>query len=42
MFERLLALYKAGKIDEVSLDIAVNKRWITEEEKQQIINSYVN
>lgn len=38
MFERLLALYKQGKIDDVSLDIAVNKRWITEEQKAIIIN----
>ncbi|MDF2609037.1 MAG: hypothetical protein K0R92_511 [Lachnospiraceae bacterium] len=39
MFVRLLALFKEGKIDEVSLDTAVYKRWITEEEKNQIIVS---
>lgn len=33
----LKKLYDDGEIDNISLDVAVNKRWITEEEKQQII-----
>jgi len=39
MKERLSELYKDGIIDDVSLGIAVNKRWISEEEKASIIAS---
>lgn len=39
MVERLIELYADGKVNEIDLDIAVKKRWINEEEKQQIIKS---
>lgn len=35
----LMKLYQEGKIDEANLDIAVNKRWISSEEKELIIKS---
>ena len=38
MFERLKYLYSVGKIKEVHLDNAVSKGWITEEEKQEILD----
>lgn len=38
MFDRLMRLYKAGKLSEESLRNAINRNWITEEEYQQIIN----
>ena len=41
MFERLLFLFNQGRLDEEQLQIAVNKTWITEEEKQEIIASKV-
>jgi len=37
MFERLKRLYKAGRIGEAELDQAVEKGWITEEQKQEIM-----
>ena len=37
MFERLKRLYNEGKIDEAGLDAAVEKGWITEEEKIRIM-----
>lgn len=37
MFERLKRLYNEGKIDEAGLQVAVEKGWITAEEKAQII-----
>ena len=39
MYERLLALYLSGRIDEVALSTAVAKNWITEEQREQIIAS---
>lgn len=39
MFERLKRLYKEGKITVEDLDAAVEKGWITEEEKEIIISS---
>jgi hypothetical protein len=39
MYEYLLDLFLNGRIDEINLDIAVKKRWITEIEKQQLIQS---
>lgn len=38
MFERLKRLYNEGRIDEAGLENAVKKGWITEEEKQLIID----
>lgn len=38
MFERLRRLYREGKIDEAGLESAVEKGWITEEQKNQIIS----
>lgn len=38
MFERLKFLYEQGKLNETALDSAVNKNWITEEQKQEIIS----
>lgn len=37
MFERLKRLYNEGKIDEAGLQSAVEKGWITAEQKQQIM-----
>ena len=37
MFERLKRLYNEGKIDEAGLESAVEKGWITEEQKIQIM-----
>ena len=39
MFERLKALYSQGKLTAAQLDVAVSKGWITEEQKQEIINN---
>jgi hypothetical protein len=39
MFIRLKLLYKKGKLTEELLEVAVSKSWITEEEKQEIIDS---
>lgn len=41
MFETLLRLYKEGRLPETGLNNAVIKGWITEEQKQEIINSKV-
>ena len=38
MFERLKRLYSEGKIDESGLQAAVDKGWITAEQKQEIMN----
>lgn len=38
MFERLRRLYREGKIDESGLESAVEKGWITEEQKNQIMS----
>lgn len=39
MFERLKVLYEQGLINEVGLIKAVEKNWITEEQKQQILSA---
>ncbi|MCT4686345.1 XkdX family protein [Vallitalea sp.] len=39
MFERLKVLYEQGAINEVGLSKAVIKKWITEEQKQQIVTA---
>jgi len=40
MFERLKYLYRiARKLTEKHLEVAVSKTWITEEEKQKIIDN---
>ncbi|MDT8719707.1 XkdX family protein [Clostridium sp. 19966] len=39
MFETLKRLYLEGKLTDEKLSNAVIKSWITEEEKQQIINA---
>lgn len=41
MFETLKRLYLEGRLNEVGLSNAVTKGWITEEQKQEIINSKV-
>lgn len=38
MFERLKYLYEQNKINDTGLDNAVNKGWITAEQKNLIIN----
>jgi len=37
MFEMLLSLYKQGRLPEVGLDRAIEKGWITEEQKMIIM-----
>lgn len=37
MYNNLLRLYKLGKLSEIALTNAVNRGWITEEQKQEII-----
>lgn len=37
MFERLNYLYKAGKLSDLQLDVAVSKGWITGNQKQEIL-----
>jgi len=37
MFEYLKELYQEGRISEAGLDNAVSKGWITEEQKQEIV-----
>lgn len=39
MFETLLRLYKSGKLSNEQLENAVYKNWITEEQRDIIINS---
>jgi hypothetical protein len=39
MYNRLLTLYQEGRLTEQMLSNAVKKGWITEEQKQQIIES---
>lgn len=39
MYERLLILYKNGRLTNDALDIAVTKEWIKEEQKAAIIAS---
>jgi hypothetical protein len=39
MYETLLRLWKEGKLTEESLNTAVLKGWITEEQKQEILAS---
>ena len=39
MYNRLLSLYIDGLLSEDGLSNAVAKRWIKEEQKQQIIDS---
>lgn len=39
MYERLLFLFKQGRLNEEQLSVAVSKGWITEEQKQEIIAS---
>jgi len=38
LYESLRRLYKANKITIVELDIAISKGWITEIQKQSIID----
>ena len=38
MFERIEALYKAGKLDAVGVEKAVARGWITQEQADQILN----
>ena len=40
MFETLLRLYKAGKISESGLEKAVEKGWISKEQKNIIIGGW--
>lgn len=37
MFERLKRLYKSGALNEAGLEKAVRLGWITEEQKQEIM-----
>ena len=37
MFERLRALYEAGRLTEAQLDAAVARGWITREQADEII-----
>jgi len=37
MFNTLKRLFKSGLIDEIGLGKAVNKGWITEQKKQEIM-----
>jgi len=37
MFEMLLSLYKQGRLPEIGLDRAIEKGWITEEQKKIIM-----
>ncbi|SEU07978.1 hypothetical protein SAMN05443270_2991 [Lacrimispora sphenoides] len=37
MFEMLLWLFKSGKLSETLLENAVSKKWITENEKNNIL-----
>ena len=39
MFERLKRLYNEGKIDAEALEKAVEKGWITEEQKNELSNA---
>lgn len=39
MYNRLKRLYLAGQLTDEMLEKAVTKGWITEEQKQEIINS---
>ncbi|GMQ64062.1 XkdX family protein [Vallitalea maricola] len=39
MFERLKILYKKDKVNEDGLAKAVNKKWITQEQKEQIVSA---
>lgn len=41
MYNTVERLYKSGKIDITGLDRAVRLGWITEEEKQTIINEAI-
>ena len=38
MFERLKRLYNAGQLDEASIENAVKKGWITEEQAFEIFS----
>ena len=38
MYERIKFLYEQGRVNEKGLDVAISKGWITEEEKQTIMN----
>lgn len=38
MYERLLYLFKDGRLTTKHLDVAVSKGWISEEQKTEIIN----
>lgn len=39
MFDRLKSLYEKSMIKETHLDVAVNRGWITEEQKLEIMSS---
>ena len=38
MFETLQRLWQEGKLTEVKLDVAVSRKWITPEQKAEIMN----
>lgn len=38
MFDKLLSMYLDGKINELKLDLAVAKGFITTDQKNQILN----
>jgi hypothetical protein len=38
MFDILKELYEDNLIDDLNLEMAVHKRWISEEEKKQILD----
>ena len=42
MFERLKRLYSEGKINETSINNAVEKGWITQEQADEILNPPTN
>lgn len=39
MYEVVGRLYKSGKINNKYLDVAIGLGWITQEQKQQIVNA---
>lgn len=38
MFERLQALYRAGRLDDAGLQSAVSRAWITQAQADQILS----
>jgi hypothetical protein len=37
LFQSLMRLYNAGKLDEAAPEVAIAKGWIDEEQKEQIV-----